>query len=232
MTSANPITPPRSQIRKLFPEKWFGTFGSAMAVFGTVTSAAAIISLIQHRAEIEVVAIPALALSYYRGLIQGCVGWIPALVGWEWQQWALDLLAVSSCVGGAAIRAIKASGYHQGIQFSRAIWLSIPLLLGWLVGPALVAFVHWFSLSQIDASKKYCDEWTAKLSALRSSNPQQDLSHIEKTLAEHRGFIDGYAEFLHIQKLFGLALLLVLVATLIFFILNGLAPQLAAGGGA
>jgi len=223
MASVEPAGKFRQQLRKLLPEKWFGSFGSAMSVFGMLTTAAAIISLIQNRANIELAALPGEYLGYYRSLIRACVGWIPELVGWTVPQWALDVLAVSGAVGGAAVRALKASTYDQARGFTIAILISIPLLLGWLVGPALVVVAHWFSLSQIREARARCDDWDAKLRALRAAHPGRAFPAPERQLEIDKALIDRYTEFLSIEKLFVFALLLVAIATMVFFVLNGLA---------
>lgn len=222
MASDEPAGKFRQQLRKLLPEKWFGSFGSAMSVFGTLTTAAAIISLIQNRANIELAALPSEYLGYYRSLIRACVGWIPELLGWTAPQWALDVLAVSGAVGGAAMRALKASAYHQARGFTIAILISIPLLLGWLVGPALVVVAYWFSLSTIREARARYDGWDAKLRALRAAHPGRAFP-AERQLESDKALIDRYTEFLTIEKLFVFALLLVAIATVVFFVLNGLA---------
>ena len=205
-------------LSKLFPEKWFAGFKGTMSVFGTLTTIASVISLVQHWGDIELAAIPAAYLEYYRALLRGLIGWISLPLGFRLPQWSLDLLAVNGIIGGAAAWAIKGSGYPQLKEFTRILYVSIPLLLAWLAGPFLIIWVHRYSRTEIEAATQRNADWNAKIAA----HPAQETAAVKKEMVENADIIRRYQEFLEIEKLFLVTLFLAAAATFAFFVVNGL----------
>ncbi|HVY07507.1 MAG TPA: hypothetical protein VHB46_16145 [Burkholderiales bacterium] len=208
-------------LSRLFPEKWFSGYQGAMSVFGTLTTIASVISLVQHWGDIRLAAIPAAYLEYYRALLQGILGWISLPLGFRLPQWYLDLLAVNGVMAGAAVRAIKGSGFPQAKAFTRVLYASIPLLLSWLAAPFLIIWVHWFSRTSISDAERSNAEWRATIAA----DARVATAAVEKEMQENDGIVRRYREFIVVEKLFLAALFLVAIATFVFFVLNGLVKQ-------
>jgi len=64
------------------------------SILGSLTTAVAVISLVQKIGDIELASLPALYLGYYRGVIATLTGWIPLPFGWKIAQWYADLMTL------------------------------------------------------------------------------------------------------------------------------------------
>ncbi|WP_447983891.1 hypothetical protein [Nitrospira sp. Nam74] len=202
-----------------------GPFGWTMGMIGTLASASAIISLVQHWSDIQLTAMPALYMTYYRGLMRSLVDWIPFPFHWQVPQWYLDALAINGVIAASAARATIAVSYHQTRLFVSLLYGSAFLLLAWVVAPVLIGFVNNFSRSTIEEANTRLSHWEPELVKLRQSHPTHDFSHIEKQNQGDRILIVQYDRFLAVRRLFVAGLVSIILATGAFYLLNGISPQ-------
>ena len=202
-----------------------GPFGWTMGFIGTLASVSAIISLVQHWSDIELMSMPALYVTYYRALMRSLVDWIPFPFHWQIPQWYLDALAINGVMAAAAARATMAVKYHQMRLFVSMLYGSAFLLLAWVVAPLLIGFVNKFSRATIAEANRRLSRWEPELEKLRASDPTHDFSRIEKQNQDDRNLIAQYNEFLAVRSLFVAGLVLVVLATGAFYLLNGISPQ-------
>jgi hypothetical protein len=209
--------------------KLLGPFGWTMGIIGTLASASAIISLVQHWSDIELTSMPALYITYYRALMRSLVDWIPFPFHWQVPQWYLDALAINCVIAAAAARATITVNYPQTRLFVSLLYGSAFLLLAWVVAPLLIGFVNNYSRSTIEEAHKRLSQWEPELEKLRQSHPAHDFSHIEQQNQGDRILIAQYHEFLAVRRLFVAGLVSIILATGAFYLLNGISPQTYVG---
>lgn len=77
------------------------------SILGSLTTAVALISLAQRIGDIKLASLPALYLGYYRGVIATLTGWIPLPFGWKIAQWYSDLMTLGAVLLLTLVRADK-----------------------------------------------------------------------------------------------------------------------------
>ena len=162
-----------------------------------------------------------LYLTYYRELMRHLVDWIPLPFHWKISQWYLDGLAINFVFAAAAARAIAVVKYYQAKQFIILIFASAFLLIAWIVGASLVRFVDRFSRSSISEANARLAKWDPELKKLRKSHPSSDFAHIEEQIREDKAIVAQHTAFLTVTRWFIAGTLLVLLASGVFFLLNG-----------
>ncbi len=208
-----------------------GPFEWTMGILGTAVSASAAISLVQHWSDVVLADIPALYVGYYRTIMRSLVDWIPLPLDWRIPQWYLDALAVNGIVAGAAVRAIYSVGYFQARLFAFLIWTSAVILVGWLVGPSLVEWLNQFSRTSIRDARERLEKWRAEVEHRKVTHPGMVLTGATKQIQDDEAAVERYGQFLAVRRAFRLGLATILIATVVFFVLNSLAPQPTAQGG-
>lgn len=205
--------------------KPLGPFAWTMGVLGTVVTTSAVISLVQHWSDITLAEIPAQYVDYYRSIMRILVDWIPLPFDWSIPQWYLDALTINGIIASAAVRAVYSVGYFQAKFFAYLTWASALLLLGWLVGPLLVEWLNRFTKTSIKDANERLARMRVEVEHRKVRPPGNKKDFVREQIKSDEEIVKMYAHFLGVRRAFRLGLALIVIATVVFFILNSLAPQ-------
>jgi hypothetical protein len=185
------------------------------SILGSLTTAVAVISLVQRIGDIKLASLPALYLGYYRGVVATLTGWIPLPFGWKISQWYAGLMTLGAVLLLTLGRADKVAplnpdesivAYQRNLSKGRkilndlrgvlvlAILVLLPPLA--LIFAGLIVLRSYYYWKEGGGELSFGRGWESKVQSLDAA-----ARYWFKTLAT--------------------LIVVVLVSTFVFFILNG-----------
>ena len=120
----------------------------------------------------------------------------------------------------AGRQAIAMVGYHQEKGFRKAMVLSVPACLSFVVVPFLVEFVARFARSTIKEAGGRLAGYESQLSDLKKTHPGERFEPLEESVRDEQQIIAEYMGYLAVRRKLLYALLSCGVATVAFFLLD------------